>query len=80
LIGTSSWGTSSVKSDPSVKHFGGQPTDANEKPIPPKPYWESWNSGDWYDPPLDYHDKCTKYKHELREYNRKIENWNRSQT
>jgi hypothetical protein len=67
-----------VRSDPSVKHFGEQSTDANEKPIPSKPYWQSWNSGDWYNPPLNYQDQQTKYKQELREYNEKLETQNKS--
>jgi hypothetical protein len=67
-----------VRSDPSVKHFGGQPTDANDNPVPPKPYWQDWNSADFYDPPLNYHDQQTKYKQELREYNEKLETHSKS--
>jgi hypothetical protein len=36
-----------VKSDPSVRHFGGQFTIADDKPVPPKPYWQGWNSADF---------------------------------
>jgi hypothetical protein len=70
----------SDKSDPPVKHLGGQPTNANEEPVPPNLSWESWSSGDWYNPPIDYHDQQIKYKQELREYNEKLEKWNRSHT
>jgi hypothetical protein len=31
-----------------------------------------WESGDWYNPPLDYHDQRTEYERELREYNIKV--------
>jgi hypothetical protein len=53
--------------------------DSNDeygKPIPPKPYWQDWGSGDWYDPPLNYHDQQRKYEQVLREYNEKLEKWN----